>query len=228
MRGAVQEIARRLKKLGDAAPPDSDGLLEIVLSESDRLDAIITDFLAFARMRPASRADVDVCAVIKEAVVMLEQAAAERGRTDVAIRASCTEELRCRIDAMQFRQVLLNLGLNSIDAVAGRSGAEITLRAEKRAFLDFAAGSEDRLIGRSDPVAGEQIGVAICVEDNGCGMSEDKRRRATEPFFTTKERGTGLGLSVVERVVKAHDGLVRIDSQEGRGTSVHIWVASEG
>ena len=228
MRGSVQEISRRLEALGEHAPRDADGLIEIVLSESDRLDAIISDFLAFARMRPVRKSECQMCKVIREAAVMLERDAAEQGAEGIEVAWECDEKLTGRIDAMQVRQVLLNLGLNSINALDGVDGAKVSITAKERAFLDSSLGGEEAGAARAVPGAGERIGVEVCVQDNGAGMSPETKRKAMSPFFTTRERGTGLGLAVVDRVVKAHSGFVRIESEDGAGTTVRIWLPTEG
>lgn len=228
MRGSVQEIARRLKALGESAPTDADGLFEIVMSESDRLDAIITDFLAFARMRPIHRTPCDPATVLREAATMLEQALAERDATNVKVSWACNQDLTCRLDSNQFRQVLLNLVMNSIDAVDGRSDPHINLSVAPSAYLDFASATDGPVTKRMNPSLGESMGVVFAVEDNGCGMSEETRRKALSPFYMTRERGTGLGLAVVERIVKAHSGYIRIDSEQDKGTTVSIWVPAEG
>ena len=75
---------------------------------------------------------------------------------------------------------------------------------------------------------GERAGLQIDVEDNGCGMTREARRRAFDPFFTQKERGTGLGLAVVDRIIKAYGGLASIDSEEGHGARVSVWLPAEG
>ena len=131
-------------------------------------------------------------------------------------------------DSNQFRQVLLNLVMNSIDAVDGRSDPHINLSVAPSAYLDFASATDGPVTKRMNPSLGESMGVVFAVEDNGCGMSEETRRKALSPFYMTRERGTGLGLAVVERIVKAHSGYIRIDSEQDKGTIVSIWVPAEG
>jgi two-component system sensor histidine kinase PilS (NtrC family) len=228
MRGSVQEIGKMLEGLGAEMPAEGKGLIEITLSESDRIDAIISDFLAFARMRPVKKTRCEVCRVVRETALMLTQTAEERGVHGCAVDAECDESLVCRFDPLQVRQVLLNLGLNSIDAVAGVDAPRIELRARPCALLDFPCGASTPRETARRTSAGEQRGVEILVEDNGAGMNERTAGRALNPFFTTKERGTGLGLAVAARIVKAHEGLIRVDSTEGRGTTVAMWLPTEG
>jgi signal transduction histidine kinase len=238
MRSSVQEIARRLGARREARATDAarerggrsdagdsgpEALLEIVLSESDRLDAIISDFLAFAKMRPARKGDCDVGAVVEEVALMLRQAPSPG--TEVEVVTELDGAPRCRADAQQLRQVLLNLGLNGIDAVQERTDARIVFRARPCALLDFPLGAAPVPPVRA---VGERAGVQVDVQDNGCGMAEDARRRALDPFFTQKERGTGLGLAIADRIIKAHEGAISIESREGEGTCVSVWLPVEG
>jgi two-component system sensor histidine kinase PilS (NtrC family) len=223
MRASVQEIARRLGDQPGGIAPESQPLFDIVLSESDRLDAIISDFLAFAKMRPARMGDCDVRLVFEEAALVLRQSVESGDVVEIVTEAD--GEPHCRADPQQLRQVLLNLGLNCIHALAGCSDARVTLHARTCALLDFPL---ERGGAPTSGGAGERGGVQIDVEDNGCGMTREVRRRAFDPFFTQKERGTGLGLAVVNRIMKAHGGLVSIESAEGQGTCVSIWLPAEG
>jgi len=222
MRSSVQEIARRLQtQPGDVSA--SQPLFDIVLSESDRLDAIISDFLAFAKMRPARLGDCDVRAVVEEVALVLRQSMESGQSVDISIEV--TGESRCRADPGQLRQVLLNLGLNSLHAVGGKPEAKVKLCSRPCALLDFPMERDARPVAGA---TGERAGVQIDVEDNGRGMTREARRRAFDPFFTQKERGTGLGLAVVDRIIKAHDGLVRIEGDEGVGARVSVWLPTEG
>ncbi len=221
MRSSVQEVARKLGQL----PEDSKILFDIVLSESDRLDAIISDFLAFAKMRPVRKVNCDIAQVVEEAAVIFRRSIEPPGSAEVVTELDGT--LRCRADAQQIRQALLNLGLNSLDAVRDRPGGRIVLRVRPCALLDFPLGEAGGPEAMRARALGERAGVQIDVEDDGCGMSEDARRRALDPFFTQKERGTGLGLAVVARIIKSHGGLIRIESSEGQGTSFRLWLPSE-
>jgi signal transduction histidine kinase len=119
-----------------------------------------------------------------------------------------------RLDAQQVEQALLNLATNARDAMP--NGGRLTLRTHNRKLSDKDLDE----VGHARP--GEW--VAIEVEDDGQGMSEDVRRRVLEPFFTTKPtgKGTGLGLAMVHGMVTQSGGFVRVRSQVGRGTSVEL------
>jgi signal transduction histidine kinase len=123
---------------------------------------------------------------------------ARRGST---FSASVTPPaLELTADADLLEQALLNLVKNAIDAVAGQAGAEVRLTAE--------LGS-----------AGQ---VVVCVSDDGIGMSERERENLFIPFYTTKRDGTGVGLSLVQQIMRAHHGSVAVTSEPGAGTTVRL------
>jgi len=67
-------------------------------------------------------------------------------------------------------------------------------------------------------------GVWVSVTDTGCGIPDEQLKRIFEPFYTTKKKGTGLGLMIVQRIVRAHNGRIELDSRVGRGTLFRIWL----
>ncbi|HSZ61920.1 MAG TPA: ATP-binding protein [Terriglobales bacterium] len=113
------------------------------------------------------------------------------------------------VDPAQLRQILLNLVLNARDAMPHGGKIRLTTRATK-----FPGAS---VIARR--------AVALAVTDNGCGMDAATQARLFEPFFTTKNpgRGTGLGLATVQRIVSAAGGVIEVQSEPGRGTSIEVF-----
>jgi CheY-like chemotaxis protein len=118
-----------------------------------------------------------------------------------------------RVDPNQLELAILNLALNARDAIAG--GGELSI-----------AGRRERL--GAGAVGGLRAGdyIRLAVGDTGVGMDEATLKRATEPFFTTKERGrgTGLGLSMVDGLVAQSGGAMRISSRVGVGTTIELWL----
>jgi two-component system sensor histidine kinase PilS (NtrC family) len=206
LRGCVQEISRLTP-----GRPQTARYMEIVRRESDRLDRILEDFLLYARSGPVDLAPLDMVSVVEEAVLLL------RNRPDLTGRAvtlnAPAERVRIFGDRNRLIQVFLNVGLNGLEATAPGSGVlSVSLRA--RRFAPPKPRMDDR-----DPVPG----VEVEFSDNGAGMDDDDRKKVFTPFFTTKERGNGLGLCVVERIVREHMGYVDFSSEEGRGTSFRLW-----
>jgi two-component system sensor histidine kinase PilS (NtrC family) len=215
IRGAVQEIARSVE-----IPENKKILIEIVLSESDRLDQIITDFLRYARVRPPKLAKVDLCQLLTDIRLLL--AARPEGK-DVQIALEAAEDVEpIQADPEQLRQFVLNLGLNALQAVEGRPEQKLTFRLINVRLHD-AQGFEEKL--KADRV--NRPGVRVEIADTGRGMTEEVRKQLFEPFFTTKPNGTGLGLATVERLVSGHQGLIGVQSTPEVGTSFFVWLPAD-
>jgi signal transduction histidine kinase len=160
----------------------------IIKSEIDRLDRLVRDFLAFSQPRPMEAMPVPVLPLL-ESVVALIRPTAEAEHVELAMEVAAGTPAIAG-DVERLKQVMHNLTRNSLEAMQGRGG-HLTLR------------------GRAD---GD--GVELQVEDDGPGFSEDLP--VFDAFFTTKEQGTGLGLSLVHRIVTDHGGTVRVESRPGR------------
>lgn len=218
VRSAIQEIGREPQLSGGARE-----LVDVVLSESDRLDRIVTDFLTFARPRPPVLAPVRMRLLVDETAETIMLSSAENAGVEMVNDVPAGTELMA--DAELLRQVLLNLGLNAVAAMPG--GGKISVTTREESLGDFCS----RMIpvrrarraasGLSEEPAG-RAGLTLLVRDEGTGMDPETLRRAGEPFFTTRSGGTGLGLAIVERVAAAHGGAVNIES-EASGTEVQIW-----
>ena len=172
--------------------------------------------LTFARRQPGAPRSHDVAAL------MANVAELSRPALDASIRLEIVEPetpLWVQCDDGQFENAVLNLVLNSRDAIrASGHGSTITVRVRA---LD---GMSSRQLGRPGPDGGARDFVEFSVSDDGPGMSAEVRRRATDPFFTTKgqQDGTGLGLSVVYGFVEQSGGVLKIYSEVGRGTTVRL------
>src|SRR5579862_334462 len=215
IRGAVQEIVRALE-----VPEDKKILLEIVLSESDRLDQIITDFLHFARMRPPGLVKTDIKRVLSDVRYLLATRPESR---DVQISLAGEPGEPIAVDPEQLRQLFLNLGLNSLQAMDGCTRKQLAIRATRAEHTPLDSGYNfTRLMDRTNRPA-----VVIEVEDSGAGMTPEVMKQVFEPFFTTKPAGTGLGLAIVERIINAHDGMIGVESVQGRGTKIKVWLPAD-
>jgi two-component system sensor histidine kinase PilS (NtrC family) len=118
------------------------------------------------------------------------------------------ETLCCHLDTEQFRQILLNLLHNAVQAMPKGGVVTVELNQEKvRSDLDPQA---------------KEGKILLKIKDTGTGMNQETQKKLFTPFFTTKEGGTGLGLSTVKRIVEAHRGEIQVESQEGKGTTVVV------
>jgi PAS domain S-box-containing protein len=119
-------------------------------------------------------------------------------------------------DATQLQQVVMNLLTNASDALGGNDGV-VTLRLGET-HDDEELRSPNALVEELSP--GPY--VYFEVQDTGCGMDDDARNRMFDPFFSTKEQGSGLGLSAVLGIVRRHGGAIHVDSEPGRGTTIRV------
>ena len=168
--------------------------LGAVKKEARRLNQILSDFLVFARPREPKRLQMDIREVVDHVAALIREdpGRAQRVALDVRVDPAVPP---FAFDADQMTQVLWNIALNGVEAIEGRGRLGITVGLR---------GSD----------------VAIAITDTGSGMREEARRRIFEPFFSGKHGGTGLGLTIAERIVAAHGGRIEIDSEPGRGTRV--------
>ena len=175
-------------------------------SEATRLNRIVTDLLSFSRPITVQRGSVDLSELIDRSLSL----AARRSEVTVDQQV-LADGVRVWADYNLLRQVFDNLIENAMQAMD--SGGTLTVR------LHAAALDEE------NPKTPESLGmegVMVEIIDTGEGMDTQVRRRAKDPFFTTRPSGTGLGLAIVDRIVDAHGGRIEIDSHAGQGTKVTV------
>jgi two-component system, cell cycle sensor histidine kinase and response regulator CckA len=180
---------------------------------SDRATTLTRQLLAFSRKQMLELKIVDVNAVVQDMERLLRPLIGENIEllTRLAPDSGCT-----RADAGQLEQVLMNLVVNSKDAMP--SGGQILIQTRNVTLTDAYRGEQTFISpGRY---------VLLSVGDNGAGMDRETQSRVFEPFFTTKEKGkgTGLGLSTVYGIVKQSGGYVMVHSEVGRGTTFNIYL----
>ncbi len=195
-------IVRATAQLLAAQAGDNRSLRQyttVLISESDRIERLISDLLEYARPRPAIPTPRDLAGFLDAAAQQVRPYALQHGVSVVYEAAPATT---VAIDAEQFSQALLNLLLNAVQA--------------------SAPGDTVRLLGRPDTA-----GTQIIVVDTGSGMPAEVQERACDPFFTTRPEGIGLGLALVAAVVQEHGGQLRFASVVGCGTRVSIFIPQE-
>jgi len=173
--------------------------LAVAKGEINRLDYIVTQFLQAIRPSPPQLKPASLNDVVEKTVDLLRP---ELENRSLNVKLKLAESLPwAPADAAQIQQVLVNLIKNAMQAMT--RGGTLTLQT--------GAGSE---------------GVWFSVSDTGGGIPQDQINRIFEPFYTTKKKGTGLGLMIVQRIVRAHDGRIELESHVGRGTTFRIWLPS--
>ncbi|HSY43964.1 MAG TPA: ATP-binding protein [Candidatus Acidoferrum sp.] len=171
--------------------------LEVCKGEITRLDYIITQFLQAIRPVPVQLKPASLNDVVDKTLDLLRPELENRGLT---VKARTARQLAATpIDATQMQQVLVNLIKNAMQAMS--RGGTLTLQTGE--------GSD---------------GVWVSVADTGGGIPQEQIARIFEPFYTTKKKGSGLGLMIVQRIVRAHDGKIEVESRVGQGTNFRIWL----
>jgi two-component system sensor histidine kinase PilS (NtrC family) len=187
-------------------------LMDIVAREIQRLNTIITDFLAYARPRPLQYADVDIHKLISGTLDLLCNGLPEGSA--VTIRTEFSPHVpSMMVDPQGLRQVIWNLCLNAVEAMHHQGILTI------RTIIRPLANQPYRFHPESLAAAQELV---IDVVDTGPGMPPEVKEKIFEPFYSTKDGGTGLGLATVDRIIYNHKGRVEVDSQSGYGTTICI------
>jgi two-component system, NtrC family, sensor histidine kinase PilS len=181
------------------ADPTSARLVDILLRESDRLSKLVEDFLRFARPPPPLKQALDLRVLVAETVDML---CADPLADQIRVERDL-EPLRVPVDADQLRQVLINLLRNAFQAVGAGGTVRVTLRQEQ---------------GRG----------RLAIWDSAGSIPAAHLSRIFEPFFSTREGGSGLGLSTAHSLVRAHGGSLQVSSSPREGTEFLIQLPLHG
>jgi len=180
---------------------------------AQRCSELIEHLLAFARRQPLHPRDIDVNAAIADVAKLLRPTLGEQIEIATVLDPGLAA---AHLDASQLANSLLNMAINARDAMpsGGRLTLETRMVTHEESGLDSPAGS------------GPGRYVMIAVGDTGSGMPAQVREKVFEPFFTTKEvgKGSGLGLPMVYGFVTQSGGHIRIDSEEGRGTTIRLYL----
>ncbi|MDD5260595.1 MAG: ATP-binding protein [Methylacidiphilales bacterium] len=182
-----------------SAPPELKLKLEesirVARSEMDRLDSIINRFLKAVRPTLPDFREAQLSEVVQETLEILKAEVKDR---NVLVEVDIPEDLpRLRMDVEQMKQAFYNIIKNAMQAMGSKG------------ILNIRAANTDG-------------GVELSFEDNGTGISLENLPRVLEPYYTTKKRGTGLGLMIVQRIVREHGAELQLESHAGQGTLVRI------
>ncbi|MEY2409417.1 MAG: hypothetical protein QOF48_2087, partial [Verrucomicrobiota bacterium] len=171
--------------------------LDVCKGEIGRLDYIVTQFLQAIRPTQAQLKPTSLNETVRETLDLLRPEIENRG---ITLQEKLTPRLPLApIDPAQIKQVLVNLIKNAIQAMS--RGGTLTLQTD--------SGVD---------------GVLLIVGDTGGGIPQEQINRIFEPFYTTKKKGSGLGLMIVQRIVREHKGRIELESHVGQGTVFRIWL----
>ncbi|TLY21675.1 MAG: PAS domain S-box protein [Nitrospirae bacterium] len=203
--GAIQEMRKDLDR-----PDLNRPLLDLALRETERLNGIVSDFLQYARPRPLNLKQCDINELVQDTIHLLEQTPDYGGQIRF-VRQLAPDGVVAMVDPDQMRQVCWNLGLNACQAMPAGGTLTVAIR-----WL-------------APPIGGtEGESIEIVFEDTGPGIPKEHLDKLFYPFFTTKEGGTGLGLSLVHRIMDEHKGSVQVESAPGKGTRVTLTLPITG
>lgn len=175
----------------------------------EHLSTIVMDLRYLTRPRDPDRKTTDLNKLLDE-VVELAGDRLERSRVCVT-RDYAARLPQGQYDQQQLRKVFLNLLVNAVEASPQNSDVEL----QTRYLYDNGAPAENN---------GARGSLVISVIDRGVGMSAETKRRLFEAFYTTKRNGTGLGMMITQEIVKKHGGKIEVESEEGRGTTVSVYL----
>ena len=207
--GSVQ-VLRQSLLLG----PEDKRLMDIVVQESKNLSQLIADFARFARPENKDRQRLIIKDVADEVLEMFKNS--PEYISSVSVTNYLTPEVAIEANAQQFRQLLWNLLLNAAQATGDGGRVEIDCRTRETGF--GCPANIERLYGSS-----AADWVELQVRDTGIGIPRDLLDRIFDPFYTTKDRGFGLGLSIVQNIVQEHNGLIMAESTPGTGTVFYCY-----
>jgi two-component system, sporulation sensor kinase E len=192
----LQLLDREIKALDHPPPDEIDELVQVARNEVTRLDQIINQFLRAIQPSQPHLEPVDLHHLLQETVAVVEQEVKDRG---IWIELECDENLpRVMLDKGQIRQAVFNLIKNAIQSMEG-------------GLLKISVMMSDEV-------------TSIAFRDTGAGILPEDLGNIFEPYHTTKPEGTGLGLMIVQRIVRDHGGQIEIDTVPGKGTTVTLFI----
>lgn len=197
VRNPLASMCASIDVLGEALnpPPAMEKLMANVVKEADRLNALITDFLALAKPRVLELKRCDLATLAEGVAALFKH---DKLMASCELETSIETGLDVELDEDRMRQVVWNLCRNAAEAMSAKGG---TLAIETRR---------------------EQGEYVLAIRDTGAGVSKEHLRRIFDPFYTTKAGGSGLGLAIAHSIVEAHGAKMTFESVEGEGTMVRI------
>jgi len=196
-------------KLESDDRPSSQKLLNRLHKAADKARLLVQQILTFSRQSKGEKSVFKLNDLVAKNLELLTA-----GKPDaVQLRIDVADDLLLNAKSGQIEQLIVNLVSNAIEAVPGKSGV-IELTAQARAVASDATLTH----GQLSP--GDYI--SLRVEDNGAGMDAEALSKAFDPFYTSKELGSGMGLAIVHGIVLDHGGAIDVQSEPNRGTSIEV------
>jgi two-component system, sporulation sensor kinase E len=196
IRNPMTALKGFIQLLEGSVKDDFSMYFNVITSELKRIESIITEFLVLARPQAIKYLKKDIGTIMKETIDLLS---AQAILVNVQMRLEVEKDLPLiYCEPNQLKQVFINVLKNAIEVMT--KGGKIDVKINRK----------------------DENHLCVSITDRGSGISEDKIKRLGQPFYTTKERGTGLGLMVSYKIIEEHRGTVDVESEEGEGTTFHI------
>lgn len=192
--GAIKAAVQCLTPSSSPGKGQETEMMQVIKEEVERLDGVVSRFLDFARPYKVRLAPTEIVKMVYSAVQFVQNSSNKEIQWVLDLDGSIQQ---ADLDGEAIRQVIINLLVNAVEAV-GKQG-KVTAGA-------YRSGNE----------------LCIYVEDNGPGIPGENLRKLFFPFFTTKEKGMGLGLTLCQRIVEAHGGKIEVESRPGKGSKFSI------
>ena len=190
------------------------GKAEMILAAAEQSADLCTQMMDFAGIKPVSHVPIDINEVIRDLVILLETHFAKDVKLQMNLSAGIPAVLG---DISQMRQVIMNLVLNGAESIHGSGEVRISTEPVNCQRSEF---SENLL--EENPGDGDYL--LIRVEDTGSGMDSHTVSRIFDPFFSTRKTGRGLGLAAVLGIIRAHSGVITVNSAPGKGTIFRVYL----
>ncbi|OPY14290.1 MAG: Sensor protein ZraS [Syntrophus sp. PtaB.Bin138] len=193
IKGAAQYLATEIDS------EENRRILNVIIEETDRLNGVMSQFLTYAKPYKYEKKEQRIEPVLDKIISLVE---ARKIADSVTIKKEMQEDLPAiKMDSEKIMQVILNLVFNAIEAMP--EGGTLTLGAKR-----FERENSE--------------GIEILVRDTGKGIAKEELKHIFKPFYTSKERGVGLGLAICNRIVRNHGGVIKVKSILGKGSSFRI------
>ncbi len=197
IRNPMTALKGFIQLLEGSVKGEYDSYFQVISSELQRIETIITDFLILAKPQAISYQVKQVNTVLSETLDLMS---AQAAMNNIQFHTQYGELPLIQCEANQLKQVFINLIKNAIEAMPGGGIIEVSTEP----FFDNH--------------------ILISIKDHGMGIPNSVLKKLGEPFYTTKEKGTGLGLMVTYKIIEEHAGWIEVDSKEGEGTLFQLYL----
>ncbi|WP_017380595.1 ATP-binding protein [Paenisporosarcina sp. TG-14] len=174
-----------------------DDHVDVLVDEIDRINSIVNELLLIAKPTDVIFSDQNMNTIVREVVQLLSL---EASRQSTQINVIELDQFNTYCNDSKLKQVFINIIKNALDAISTKGEITITLYDKNEDY------------------------VAVKFEDNGCGIEESQLKHIGEPFYSLKDNGIGLGMTVTLSIIEAHKGSIHITSEIDEGTCVEVWL----